>query len=116
MISLQRKLAIKVRDDVYQAGNAPKHIAQGKTYPVIGYSVQVRKREKDGETESHEELSVFLVVNERLTVGYVYPSYCDIFIDPFVEEIVNAQFIKGEKIADEKGKAAATEPGPADRT
>lgn len=105
MIRLQRELAIIVKKEVYEKGNAPKHISQGQAYPVIGYSVQLRERPKKGgfqdETVKQEEISVFLVVNNDKQIGYVYPSLCEIYIDPFRSPIVDSSFITGKK-PDEK--------------
>lgn len=108
MITLQRKLAVSVKDHVFTDGKAPKGICQGQVYPVVGYSVQLRKRSKqEGTEKEYEEIAVFVVVNNSNDLSYLYPSYCHIHVDPFQEEICNSAFIKGEDKTDGKDKTGS---------
>jgi hypothetical protein len=61
----------------------PKNVKSKNFYPVIGYTVRIREREtEDGGTRQSEEIGCFLIVNEKNEVGYIYPSLCNIYLDP----------------------------------
>ncbi len=105
MITLQRKLAIKVKDQAFKDGKAPKNISQGRYYAVIGYSVQLRMKGEGDQAKEYEEIAVFLVVNNREEIGYIYPSLCEIYVDPFSETVESAEFMKEGRKPDGESKA-----------
>lgn len=99
MITLQRKLLIKIRDKVINEGKAPKAMKANHFYPVVGYSVQIIKREN----RENEELTGFYFINQKDEVAFVYSSYCEVSLDPCQEEIANMQQFKQEG-SDQNGK------------
>lgn len=107
MIQLQRKLAIIIKKEVFEKGNAPKHISQGQGYAVIGYSVQTFQKTINDEQREVEEIAGFLVVNNEKRIGYIYPNLCEIYIDPFENMIVDSPFIKGQNTDGKTDKAKA---------
>jgi hypothetical protein len=96
MIALQRKLVIRVKDAVCDKGDAPKGILKGQYYPVVGYQVHKRLRKfGDSQVEKEvEEISVFIVLNQKQELSFVYPSYCEINLDIYAEEIASSQLVK----------------------
>jgi hypothetical protein len=84
MITLQRRLMVRVADSAIQAGNAPKHLKSDSFYPVVGYSVQVKTKKADDtrEEKKYEDIQVLYVVNENKALAGVYPSTVDVFIEP----------------------------------
>lgn len=85
MIMLQRKILIKIRDAVVDEGKGAQNVKSGTYYPVIGYQVEKRKsKPKAGEVERHEreEVSAYIIINEKGYLSYVWPSQFDSFIDP----------------------------------
>jgi hypothetical protein len=100
MITIQRKLIIKIKKSAIDAGKCPASMIQNSYYPVIGYSVQLVKRDK-GE---HEELTGFYFLNQKQEVAFVYSSYCEISLDPCGEDIANTELFKQGRDNNEEGK------------
>lgn len=93
MITLQRKLLVRLRESAVEAGKAPAAIKPNSFYPVIGYSVQFIKREK-GE---HEEMTGYYIINQKCELIFVYASYLEVSIDPLDNAIMETQIMKGAK-------------------
>lgn len=88
MISMTRKIIIKVNQYATKQQKVPPFMTLGQYYAVVGYSVQMRKRE---ERKEHEEIEAFYFINDRSEVAFIYCSYCDVQLDPMAEEIANSK-------------------------
>jgi hypothetical protein len=100
MIMLQRKLIIKLREWTIENGKAPAGMKPNTFYPVVGYSVQKRKRKDSDET--HEEMTGYYFVNEKCDLFFIYCSYVDTFVDPDSESIMSTETMRGGGAGGEK--------------
>jgi hypothetical protein len=100
MITLQRQLLIRVREEVTASGESPKHTKPNTYYPVIGYMTGPRANKE--KTKEYEDIRFFYYVNERGYLERVFPSQCEIFVD-----WTRPEYAKEEALPNGKEKAGA---------
>ena len=75
MITITRKLAIKITVESVKNGKVPKNVRTDIFYPVVGYVTGKQQREDEID---YEDLKAFIIINEAHILGYVYPSLCEV--------------------------------------
>ena len=92
MITIVRPLSLRLKEWTVSNGKGPENVKPGIFYPVLGYSVGMRKVKKNPEAvnqqdRSFEDIQKLYFLNDRGELCNIFPSYCELRIESSIENL-----------------------------